>query len=240
MVVQRFGNFSVSCTLSSMLLLPLSIQGMGHIHKKNICGNLEQRHKFSTKRKRKNIVIKKAPSEIFFPLYSFPSIANKNVPYIFCSFWLETRTEKGTYFLFIFSLFVSFCFLLESLFSWSTCAVQPSARHSHIAFDSRMNVLNVDFAHFDTFRFCFGSVYSGMIRFSLLGHWICRMQFIFTFECQWCSPNIYGKIIIICLFPQGNFVFWFATVFFSLSRFPFLSSTRSLFSSLILPFHDLL
>lgn len=209
-----------------MLLLRLPIEGMGHIHKKKIYAETLNNDISSQPKEEKeqNIVIKKAPSEIFFQLYSFPSIANKNVPYIFCSFWLETRTERGTYFLFIFSLFVSFCFLLESLFSWSTCAVQPSARHSHIAFDSRMNVLNVDFAHFDTFRFCCGSVHSATIRFSLLGQWICRMQFIFTFECQWCSPNIYGKIIIICLFPQGNFVFLVfnnTLSFFLFLAFPF-------------------
>lgn len=168
-----------------------------------ICEDLE--HDISLKPKeeekrekeKKNRIIKKPQAEFFFRCVPFLQLPIKKISYIFCSFRLKHVREKETYFLFIFSLLVLYFIFAGKLISWWTLYTvnvlvhsAPSTRHS------RINVLNVDFAHFDTIRF---------VSFAGLLDAVCNLYSLSS--SVGVRKNIYGKIIIICLFPQGKHSF---------------------------------
>lgn len=137
---------------------------------------------------------KKAPSEYFF-LLSFLRCAPPFVqlpikfPYIFCSFLYKHVRETGTYFLFIFSLFISAATFLANILA--------SKMVSYCS-DSRMNVLNVYFAPFRSILFL-----------------VCaQLQCICVYGIG-IRKNIYGKIIIF----HFRKAFAWVCVFFPLVSF---------------------
>lgn len=135
--------------------------------------NATHKHCTSRSEQKKYICNKKKPqaNNFFSRCVPFVQLPIK-FSYIFCSIWFEhVPTGRGTYFLFIFSLFVSLLrytsWRCSCFCSFSKFYVKQHRQRRSLCFFllySCMNVLNIYFAHFDTIFFSVFRCWTNAIR----------------------------------------------------------------------------